>query len=92
MTKRDDFIKKILEERSRQFDLPGSEYDSKQTPAEWAWAIIKYASEGSRRGGVKIDKQEFEDSLIKAGAVVLAALEHLEKMEENKLLVKNNDN
>jgi hypothetical protein len=73
---RQDILNLILTERQRQYDLPGSEYDSKHTHNDWIAIINQYASRGVTRKHQKIDNEEFRDSLIKAAAVILAALEN----------------
>lgn len=74
-------LDKILNERSRQSDLPGSEWDSKNTPGDWVAIISHYVSAEVRRNGMNPDSEEFEDNLIKAAAVIIAALENLETMK-----------
>lgn len=75
-------VRKIVEERQRQLGLPGSEYDIRNTPNDWIAIVDHYLSENVRRGGNLPDREEFERSLIKAAAVILAALEYLPKMAD----------
>ncbi|RYF14863.1 MAG: hypothetical protein EOO77_13865 [Oxalobacteraceae bacterium] len=81
MGTRVELLNRIDSERLRQFNLPGSEYDQRNTPNDWVAIAMHYLSEDVRRGGTMPDRAAFEDSLIKAGAVILAALEHTDQME-----------
>lgn len=73
---RQDFIQKILEEREKQCDLPGSEWDMKNTPNDWIAIASYYFSQTATRKHMSHPIEEFEDDMIKAAAVILAALEH----------------
>jgi hypothetical protein len=79
---RDVIIERILAERQRHFNLPYCEQDVCNAPNDWVAIIGRYVFEETRRGIVKPDRQNFEDNLIKAGAVLLAALEHCEMMQQ----------
>jgi hypothetical protein len=81
MSGRAELLNRIDAERLRQFNLPGSEYDSRNTPNDWVAIAMHYLCTDVRRGGSIPDRAEFEDSLIKASAVILAALEHAESMD-----------
>jgi hypothetical protein len=76
-----EIIQRVLDERARQIDLPGREYDVSNTPNDWAAIISRYVSEEVRRGQTKPSRKNYEDSLIKAAAIILAALEHCPLME-----------
>jgi hypothetical protein len=76
----DDSVAAIIAERTRQFNLPGSELDVRNTPNDWAAIAAHYLSETVRRGGNIPDSDDFVDSLVKAAAVILAALEHTPRM------------
>ena len=82
MVDRAELLTRIDSERLRQFNLPGSEYDARNTPNDWVAIAMHYLCSDVRRGGSVPDRAEFEDSLIKAGAVILAALEHAESMSK----------
>lgn len=75
-------IQRIRDERLRQFDLPGSEWDAHNTPGDWTSLVSHYATEEVRRNGIAPNATDFEDSLIKAAAVILATLEYTEEMKE----------
>lgn len=81
-------LEKILKERERQESLPGSEFDIKHSPNDWIAKIAHYSSEHSKRNAQNPSKEEFETALIKAGAVIVAALEHISVMSENNHLKK----
>jgi hypothetical protein len=82
MSRREEFLQAILNERLNQHSLPGSEYDVTNFPNDWVAIASKYLAEESRCKGIKPTKQAFQESLIKAGAVILAALEHIDHMEK----------
>ena len=74
-------LERIHAERQRQADLPGSEWDAKNTPGEWVAIVNHYVSAEVRRNGMVPEADEFQDNLIKAAAVILAALENLDIMK-----------
>lgn len=78
---RKTILEKILHERDRQVDLPGSEWDSKNTPGDWVAIVTHYVGAEVRRNGMVPDAEEFSDNLIKAAAVILATLENIEVMK-----------
>lgn len=80
-TRRDEFLARVANERVRQFNLPGSELDTRNTPNDWVAIASHYLGEEARRGGSLPEQDAFEDSLIKAAAVILAALEHTDLMK-----------
>jgi hypothetical protein len=82
--KRQEFLNKILDERERQINLPGSEYDLKNTPAEWLAIATHYLHREVFRSGRKPNAEEFQDGMIKAGAVILAALENINNMKSKR--------
>lgn len=82
----DTFIERIRQERQRQLDLPGSEWDRRNTPGEWVAIVNHYVANDVRRNGTVPESEAFQDSLIKAAAVILAALEHVEVMENREQL------
>ncbi|NJO62882.1 MAG: hypothetical protein HC836_33075 [Richelia sp. RM2_1_2] len=83
---RETILDKITKERERQYQLPGSEFDMKNGPNDWVAIASKYLSEGSRFGGVTPSKEDFDDALIKAAALIVAALEHSDHMKMEKRL------
>lgn len=85
---RDKLISRIVQERERQFDLPGIEFDTRNTPNDWTTIAAHYLFEDVRRGPMKPYRQDFEDCLIKAAAVILAALEHCDKMDSTNNFTK----
>jgi hypothetical protein len=80
-------LERLRIERERQFHLPGAEWDGKNTPNDWCAIAMHYLGEELRRGGIVPTRENFEDSLVKAGAVILAALEHAETMQAKKDLI-----
>lgn len=79
--KLDNLLERIRAERQRHADLPGSEWDAKNTPGDWAAIVAHYISSEVRRNGIVPEAAEFEDNMVKAAAVILAALEHLDVMK-----------
>jgi hypothetical protein len=78
---RDLIMQRILIERQRQLDLPGREFDMRNGVNDWVAIVGRYLFEETRRGVVKPNRTNFEDSLVKAAAVLLAALEHCPEMD-----------
>jgi hypothetical protein len=67
----------ISGERDRQFNLPGSEFDQKHTINDWVAISTQYVSRAADRKHTKGDLLEQREWFIKAAAVIVAALEHL---------------
>ena len=84
--KRQELIDQILQERLRQFNLPGSEFDISRTPNDWLAIAGRYLYSSSTTKNIKPSKEDFEKDLIKAAAVILAALENVDRMIEGKHL------
>lgn len=84
--KRQQIIEKVLQERLRQFDLPGSEFDVSRTPNDWLAIAGRYLYSSSTTKNIKPSKEDFEQDLIKAAAVIVAALENSERMVGNSHL------
>lgn len=76
-----DIVTRVSDERDRQSSLPGSEWDARNTPGDWASIITHYASAEVRRNGVVPNAGDYENALIKSAAVIFAALEHIEEMK-----------
>lgn len=83
--KRQEFVDKMLTERERQFNLPGTEGDILKSPNDWVATIGSLLGEAVNRAGSP-SSEEFERSLVKVMAVSLAALEHITVMEQNRKL------
>lgn len=79
---RDDIAQLILSERARHFNLPGREHDVANTPNDWIAIVLSYCSENAKKNQIKPDCEDYADSLIKAAAVIVAALEHLDMMRK----------
>lgn len=80
-------VSKVTAERDRQSSLPGSEWDAKNTPGDWASIVTHYASAEVRRNGIVPNSEDYELSLVKAAAVIFAALAHIDEMKERKELL-----
>jgi hypothetical protein len=84
--RRDEFLKRVEAERVRQRELAGSEYDLRNTPNDWVAIAGHYLSEEVRRGASVPEASAFEDALVKAAAVMAAAFEHIEIMQNRSNL------
>lgn len=84
------FLERIKQERDRQQTLAGSEFDGNNTVNDWIAIAGHYLNEPAvRRSAASYNRgradlqDEFEDSLIKAAAVILTALEHSEALKKS---------
>ena len=84
--KRKEIFDRILSERERHFNLPGSEWDMKNNPNDWIAIITSCLSEETRRFDRVGEAKNFENSLLKSAAVIVAALEMIDVMIANKTL------
>lgn len=82
-------LERIRKERDRQKSLPGSEFDGKNSVNDWVAIAGHYLNEPAKRkgpashwGGLSVSQADYEDSLIKAAAVIVAALEHAESLKK----------
>lgn len=86
----DEIINKIIDKRKEQIENLGSEYDLKKSPNDWVAIISHYVTRECTRNtnmkGNEIDSEEFQESLEKAAAVILAAIEHIDDMKNNNYL------
>lgn len=78
--RRQELVDRIVAERERNFMLPGSESDTLKGVNDWLMTAIFYLSQARQRGSEHPQKAEYEDDLVKACAVILAALEHSDHM------------
>lgn len=85
MSDRNKILKEILEERTRQCDLPGIEYDVTNTPNDWSAIISSYVLRNINRKNVKPEIEEFRTDMIAAAAIILAAVEHIDAMNSKNL-------
>jgi hypothetical protein len=86
LAQRDAIVQRILAERERQRDLPNAEWDTKNGPNDWCAISAHYLMDQVRRGGRVPVKEDFEEALVKAAAVIVAALEHSDEMTEDMRL------
>lgn len=87
-SKRDSILDRIRQERQRQVELAGSELDVNNTPNDWISVAAYYLTQESKRATMLTppEKAEFEKELVKAAAVIIAALEHTDTMKEKGTL------
>lgn len=85
---REDILSEISGERDQQYHLPGSEYDQLHSMNDWIAIAAQYLTRSADRKHSKSVHSEQRDSLIKAAAVIVAAIEHLDR--NHRSLIKNN--
>ncbi len=90
MTIRDEIIQKIVEERIKILNNPNSSSDFEKTKNDWVAKIGYYLFETSSRNDKHVTFEEFRESLIKAAAIILSALEnsHEHDLKLNEVLNK----
>ena len=76
---RERILGEISGERDRQFNLPGSEFDQLHSMNDWIAITSQYLTRSADRKHTKSDQREQRESLIKAAAVIVAAIEHLDQ-------------
>ncbi len=76
---REKIFNDISLERDRQFNLPGSEFDQLHSMNDWIAIAGQYLTRCADRKHTQSSKEDQTESLIKAAAVIIAALEHLNK-------------
>jgi hypothetical protein len=87
----DSVIAEIKTERLRQQALPGSEYDLTYGVNDWISIVIHYLTQDVNRKGIKPDQGDYHNNLVRAAAIIIAALEHEDTLvNKNKELVKDN--
>jgi hypothetical protein len=80
------FLSAAKAERTRQFNLPGTESDVTKGPNDWIVTVASLLVEAQTRSGIPPTREEFLDAMVKAVAVVIAAVEHTDLMTaKNKL-------
>ena len=89
--KTEDVLNQISLERERQKGLWGSEYDLKHGPNDWAAIASFYLNSEVSFKGRFPDADAWKDSLIKAAAVIVAAIEHEENMRKKGMLSSAED-
>lgn len=72
-------LEEISQERDRQYNLPGSEYDVKHTVNDWVAIATQYLSRNATRKHQSISSEDQRDNFIKTAAIILAAVEHLDR-------------
>ncbi len=76
----------VAVERERHFNLRSSETDVRKSPNDWIATICSILGEGVERSGIPLAREDFERTLVKAAAVCVAALDHVDLLAENKHL------
>jgi hypothetical protein len=82
---RQKIVEEILIERSRQLQMPGIEFDIKNTPNDWSAIISSYVLRNLNHKNIKPNVDEFKEDLIAAAAVIVAAIEHIDNMKSKNL-------
>lgn len=81
MATREQILSEISGERDRQFNLPGSEFDQLHSVNDWIAIASQYLSRSADRKHTKTDSREAREGFIKAAAVILAAIEHIDRKD-----------
>jgi hypothetical protein len=81
--RRQQLIDKVIAERERQYNTPGSEWDVRNAPNDWIAIAASYLTRATSRKYTKPTSVDFEEDLTKAAAVILAALEHIPSMRSD---------
>lgn len=79
---RKEYLSRIETARDEQLEKTNSEKDLINTPNEWAAIAAHYLFDETRRGGYVPRREDYEENLIKAAAVILAALENIPNMTQ----------
>lgn len=78
---RTEIFDEILKERIRQYNMPGVEFDMRNTPNDWSAIVASYALRNLAHKNLKPDREEFRKDMIAAAAVIVAAIEHIDNMK-----------
>ncbi|AFA44330.1 hypothetical protein DIDNDMLP_00507 [Klebsiella phage KP13-7] len=81
----EEIILMLKEERQKQIHSPNTLGDTNKTKNDWTALCAYYLFEGASRPDKHVSFDEFRTSLIKAGAVIIAALETSFALEDEKL-------
>lgn len=84
--RRQEIVESVLRERERHFNMPNSEWDVKNSPNDWIAIAAAYLTSASTRKHTTPLVSDFEDDLVKAAAVILAALENIQSMRSSGTL------
>jgi hypothetical protein len=76
---RQKILDEISGERNRQFNLPGSEFDQKHTINDWIAIAGQYLTRAADRKHIPYDYTDSRFDLVKSAAIIVAALEHLDR-------------
>lgn len=79
---RQKIFDEISIERDRQYNLPGSEYDQLHSINDWVAIATQYLTRAVDRKHIKTNQDEKIEALIKSAAVIIAAIEHIEKKNQ----------
>lgn len=84
----DSILEEIKQERCHQVTLPGSEYDLTYSANDWISVVIHYLTRDVNRKGIVVSNDDYHANLIKAAAVIVAALEHEHQLDKKNKQVK----
>lgn len=84
--RRQEIVANVLEERERHFNMPNSEWDVRNSPNDWIAIAAAYLTSASTRKHTTPLADDFEGDMIKAAAVILAALENIQSMRSSGTL------
>jgi hypothetical protein len=86
----ESILAQVAQERQKQKQLWGSEYDLQHGPNDWSAIAGSYLNSEVSNKGRSPDHSQWRDSMIKAAAVIIAALEHEENMCNKGCLSRDN--
>lgn len=70
----EEIIEKIKQEREKQIEQWGNDFDDTNTAHDWTSYVCHYATEASWNPW---DEEKFEKNMLKAASVAIAALQSL---------------
>lgn len=82
---RTDIVDMIISERDKQAANPNTLSDTHKTKNDWTSLVGYYLFESASRTDKHVTFEEFRESLIKAGAVIIAALETSFALDDDQL-------
>lgn len=83
---REQILSLIIEERLKQMANPNTLADHHKTKNDWTGLAAYYLFESASRPDKHVSFDEFRQSLIKAAAVILAALETSFSLEDENIV------
>jgi hypothetical protein len=86
----ESILAQVAQERQKQKQLWGSEYDLQHGPNDWSAIAGSYLNSEVSNKGRSPNNDQWRDAMTKAAAVIIAALEHEENMCNKGCLSRDN--